>query len=228
MNPADLHPALCQSLFIAGTDTGVGKTWVATRLVGALAAAGHRVAGMKPVAAGAVMTSHGLRNDDALDLAAAGNVRLPYALTNPVCLARPTSPHIAAREVGHAIDSGAIIAAYEAIRAKTDIIIVEGAGGWLAPIGEPQKPGEPGPTMQDVAIRLALPVVLVVGLRLGCLNHALLAADAILRSGLPLAGWIANPVDPAFADTAHYVDSLNSRMPAALLWSAPQVILPSQ
>jgi dethiobiotin synthetase len=228
MSPGELHPALRQSLFIAGTDTGVGKTWVATRLIAALAAAGHRVAGMKPVAAGAELTSHGWRNDDALDLAAAGNVRLPHEWTNPVCLPRATSPHLAAREAAAPVRLETISAAFEMIRPRTDVIIVEGAGGWLAPIADPAEPGTPGPTMQEVALALGLPVVLVVGIRLGCLNHALLTAAAIERAGLPLAGWIANPVDPGFADTAAYVDSLRLRLRCALLWRAPQVILPSQ
>lgn len=224
----ELHPALCRSLFITGTDTGVGKTWVATRLITALATAGHRVAGMKPVAAGAEWTSHGLRNDDALDLAAAGSVRLPYELVNPVCLPEPTSPHLAAERAGKTIDLQLIGQAYEAIRERTDVIIVEGAGGWLAPIGPPSHPGSAGPTMQEVALALGLPVVLVVGLRLGCLNHALLTAAAVARSGLPLAGWIANPVDRGFADAGACIQALQSRLCSPLLWTAPRVILPGQ
>src|SRR5690606_8900427 len=162
--PAVLHPALRQSLFVAGTDTGVGKTFIAARLLAALAAAGHRVAGMKPGAAGADMTPQGLRNEDALALTAAGNVPLPYELTNPVCLARPTAPHLAAREAGIVIDPAAIRRAFDAIAAKAELVIVEGAGGWLAPVGDP--PGAPaamdapvdaafagpGPTMEDIAL----------------------------------------------------------------------------
>lgn len=223
-----LHPALRQSLFVAGTDTGVGKTFVATRLLAALAASGLRTAGMKPVAAGAELTSHGLRNDDALDLAAAGNVRLPYHLTNPVCLPLATSPHLAAESAGTSIEISAIVSAFEQIKPRSDVIIVEGAGGWLAPIGSPVRAGEAGPTMQEVAVALGLPVVLVVGLRLGCLNHALLSREAILRSGLSLAGWIANPVDPAFAEGVRYVESLQRRIPESLLWTAAPVILPGQ
>src|SRR5690606_15199559 len=240
MTPAALHPALRQRLFVAGTGTGVGKTWVATRLIAALAAAGHRVAGMKPVAGGAERRGRGLRNGDALALAAAANVRLPYALTNPVCLARPTAPHLAAQEAGIIIDPAAIRSAFDAICALAELVVVEGAGGWLAPIGEPEERGDftapvasgaagtGGPTMQDVALALRLPVVLVVGLRLGCLNHALLTAEAIRRSGLSLAGWIANPIDLTFADTDQYVVSLKRRLPAPLLWNATQVILPGQ
>jgi dethiobiotin synthetase len=225
---AAMHPLLQQSLFIAGTDTGIGKTWVATRLLAALAAAGYRAAGMKPVAAGADLTSHGLRNDDALDLAAAGNVPLPYELTNPQCLPEATSPHLAARSTGVTIDLEPIRSALEQIQVRSELIIAEGAGGWFAPIGEPPQPGETGPTMQDVALALRLPVVLVVGIRLGCLNHALLTADAIRRSGLPLLGWIANPADVNFTDGDRYCESLRLRLPEPMLWSAPRVILPGQ
>ncbi|MDQ2641649.1 MAG: dethiobiotin synthase [Pseudomonadota bacterium] len=228
MNLPDLQPLLRQGVFIAGTDTGIGKTWVATRLLAALAASGLRAAGMKPVAAGAQMTSHGWRNDDALDLAAAANVRLPYELVNPVCLPEATSPHLAAARAGVSIDLDLIRAAFDAIRAQSEVIVAEGAGGWLAPIGPSPAPGTPGPTMQDVALRLGLPVVLVVGLRLGCLSHALLTAGAIRASGLPLAGWIANPVDPTFADGPACRDALLERLPCPLLWNAPTGILPSQ
>jgi dethiobiotin synthetase len=120
-----------------------------------------------------------------------------------------------------------ILAAYEQIRSRSDAILVEGAGGWFAPIGL-GGPGDERQTMQDVAQVLALPVVLVVGVRLGCLNHAMLTAAAISRSGLPFAGWIANPVDPQFTDAEAYIDSLCSRLVAPLLWRAPQGILPGQ
>lgn len=215
-----LSPALRQSLFVAGTDTGVGKTWVATRLLRALAGGGIRVAAMKPVAAGADPGPAGARNDDALALMAAANVTVPYELVNPCCLLAPTSPHLAARREEKCIDLAAITTAYERIESLSDVIIAEGAGGWLAPVGEPPVPGLPGPTMQDVALALGLPVLLVVGVRLGCLSHALLTADAIRRSGLTLAGWIANPIDPAFVDRAEYVESLALRLPA------PQLRLP--
>ena len=218
---SDLDARLARSLFIAGTDTGVGKTWVATALISAWVAAGFRAAGMKPVAAGADSTPAGLRNDDALALARVGNVPLPYELINPCCHSRATSPHLAAAFTSKSIDIKVIKTAYDAICSKSDLIAVEGAGGWWAPIGEPPSAGSIGPTMADVALALELPVLLVVGLRLGCINHALLAANAIQQSGLPLAGWIANPIDPDFADQAQYVVSLERRM------RAPRLELPT-
>ena len=205
------------SVFVAGTDTGVGKTHVAVALVRQLAAAGRRVAAMKPVAAGALETSHGLRNDDALDLAAAASVRLPYDLVNPCCLPRASSPHLAAREAGQSIDIPALVATYRRIAASADVVVVEGAGGWYVPLGEPTAPGQVGPTMADLAVAVGLPVLLVVGVRLGCLNHALLTAEAIRASGLRFAGWVANRIDPAFPEFDDYVESLTARLPAPCL-----------
>jgi dethiobiotin synthetase len=184
------------SVFIAGTDTGVGKTHVAVRLIRGLASQGLRVAAMKPVAAGAARTPHGLRNDDALQLAAAANVDAPYDLVNPVCLELATSPHLAARAAGVTIDIAAIVAAYTQLAARSDVVVVEGAGGWLAPTGEAT--GDAA-TMQDIAVALRLPVILVVGLRLGALSHALLTVAAIERSGLRVAGWVANALPDAVA-----------------------------
>jgi dethiobiotin synthetase len=184
------------SVFIAGTDTGVGKTHVAVRLIRGLASQGLRVAAMKPVAAGAARTPHGLRNDDALQLAAAANVDAPYDLVNPVCLELATSPHLAARAAGVTIDIAAIVAAYTQLAARSDVVVVEGAGGWLAPTGEAT--GDAA-TMQDIAVALRLPVILVVGLRLGALSHALLTVAAIERSGLRVAGWVANALRAAVA-----------------------------
>jgi dethiobiotin synthetase len=212
--PMTLHPILRQSLFIAGTDTGVGKTWVATRLLQALAASGLRACGMKPVAAGAEATPGGLRNDDALALLGAGNVGIPYETLNPYCLADATSPHIAARNAAISIDIEQIKNRYALIVAKSDVVVVEGAGGWLAPIGD-------ATTMADVCAALGLPVLLVVGMRLGCISHALLTVDSIQARGLQLAGWIANPSSPEFlpgsAGYAAYVDALEQRLPAPRL-----------
>ena len=198
---------IAHSVFVAGTDTGVGKTHVAVALLRRLAAAGTIAAGMKPVAAGADFTAAGLRNDDAVALAGAAGVALPYEFVNPVCLPLATSPHLAARAAAQRIDIAAIVRAYAALAARADVVVVEGAGGWLAPIGDRE-------TMQDVAVALGLPVLLVVGLRLGCINHAVLTADAIRRSGLDLAAWIANPIDPQFAATAaDTIEAIAERLP---------------
>jgi dethiobiotin synthetase len=221
------HPALRQSLFITGTDTGAGKTTVSVQLLRLLASSGLRAAGMKPVAAGATMTSHGWRNEDALDLAGAANVDIPYEWLNPCCLPDATAPHIAADAAGVRIELEPIRAAFANIQTRSDVIIAEGAGGWLVPL-DAAGAQDRGLTMQDVAEVLQLPVVLVVGLRLGALNHALLTADSISRSGLPFAGWIANPVDPLFSDAGRYVEYLTRRLAAPLLWKAPRVILPGQ
>jgi dethiobiotin synthetase len=227
MNAISLHPALRQSLFITGTDTGAGKTTVSVQLLHALASSGLRAAAMKPVAAGATMTSHGWRNDDALDLAAAANVDIPYEWLNPICLPDATAPHIAAQTAGIHIELELIKSAFANIKTRSDVIIAEGAGGWFVPL-DAANAQDQRQSMQDVALALRLPVVLVVGLRLGALNHALLTADAISRSGLPFAGWIANPVDPLFSDAGRYVEYLTRRLAAPLLWEAPRVILPGQ
>jgi dethiobiotin synthetase len=175
--------------FITGTDTGVGKTWVAVALTRALVAAGRRTAVMKPVAAGTVMTPAGEFNDDALALQAASNVPAAYEDVNPWLLRTPASPHLAARADCVSIGHGRIAEAYARLAAAADVVIVEGAGGWFAPISEVE-------TMADVAQRLDLPVILVVGLRLGCLNHALLTRESLRARGVHFAGWIANKLPP--------------------------------
>lgn len=171
--------------FVTGTDTGVGKTVVACALVRAFAAAGERVAVMKPVASGAERTSEGLRNADALSLIEAANVPLAYPRVNPYCFEPAISPHIAAEEARIEIDIGTIKTGFEALKAISDRVIIEGAGGWLAPINARE-------SMEDLARALGVPVVLVVGLKLGCLNHAELSRRAIAAQGVGFAGWIAN------------------------------------
>lgn len=174
-----------RGFFITGTDTGVGKTRIAVGLTRAFVALGLRAAVMKPVAAGVIATPNGPRNDDALALSAASNVEAAYEDVNPWLLAQPASPHIAARADGVAIRPEPILASYWRLAERSDVLIVEGAGGWLAPISATG-------TMADIAESLALPVILVVGLRLGCLNHALLTREAIRARALPFGGWIAN------------------------------------
>lgn len=188
-------------IFFAGTDTGVGKTHVAVAAVRALVSRGLSVAVMKPVAAGSVATADGPRNEDALALIAAANVRAEYALVNPYCLRAPISPHLAAREEGVAIELERIAQAFAALAQRAHCVVVEGAGGWLAPISDTQ-------SMADLARALDLPVLLVVGLRLGCLSHAQLTARAIEADGLHLGGWIANHLDPAFEPLMENVATL--------------------
>jgi len=179
-------------LFVTGTDTAVGKTVIARLIVRSLVASGDRVAVMKPVAAGSIMTAAGARNEDALGLIADSNVDLPYESVNPYCLTAPVSPHLAARDSGLTIELPRIGERFRALAAAADYVIVEGAGGWFAPLNEAE-------FVADLAAALNLPVLLVVGLRLGCLNHALLSAAAIRQRGLVLAGWIGNQIDPGFA-----------------------------
>lgn len=209
-----------KGLFITGTDTGVGKTVVAAGLVRGLVAQGLRVAVMKPVASGSMRTPEGLRNEDALMLMAASNVAASsassaYDRVNPYCFEPAISPHIAAEEAGILVDRHHIRHNFAALAADSDWVIVEGAGGWMAPIG-------PRATMADLATALALPVVLVVALRLGCINHTLLTQLAIKSHGAPLAGWVANTIDPAMERAAENLDTLTR-----LLGEPPLAIIPA-
>jgi dethiobiotin synthetase len=180
-------------IFVTGTDTGVGKTLVAAGLVRLLAAQGRRVAGLKPVAAGADRTPDGLRNADALALAAESSVALPYAQTNPYCFAPPVAPHLAAAEAGVAVTIGRLVHWYGEATRGADVAIVEGAGGWRVPL-------HPEGFLSDLPEQLGLGVILVVGLRLGCLNHARLTLEAIRHAGrCPFLGWIGTGVDPGMA-----------------------------
>ncbi len=202
------------SYFITGTDTGVGKTLVVVALTRALVARGLRVAVMKPVAAGTVKTPEGEFNDDALELLAASNVKASYEDVNPWLLRTAASPHLAARAEGVTIRHERIVAAYGRLAATSDLVLAEGAGGWLAPISATE-------TMADVAEKLALPVLLVVGLRLGCLNHALLTRDAVRARGLRFAGWIANKLQSEMPLANANVDTLSTRFGMAPLAVVP-------
>jgi dethiobiotin synthetase len=203
-----------RGIFITGTDTGVGKTVVACALVRALRAQGARVAVMKPVASGAVRTSAGLRNADAMALIQAAGMAADYPDVNPYCFEPAISPHIAAKEARIEVDTGVIRRKFDALAAESDWVVVEGAGGWLAPISEHQ-------TMADLAWALSVPAVMVVGLKLGCLNHAQLTRLAIEAKGVSLAGWIASEVDPAMMRTAANLAALER-----LLGERPLAVLP--
>jgi dethiobiotin synthetase len=199
-----------RGLFVTGTDTGAGKTLVACALLRAFARGGLRAVGMKPVAAGAVWQDGVLLNDDVAALARAGNVEAPRALTNPYCFAPPIAPHIAARLAGVEIELARIAEAFDALSARADCVIVEGAGGFVVPLG-------PELDSSGLARALGMPVVLVVGMRLGCLNHALLTREAIDRAGLPLAGWVANHIAADMLCQDQNVDALRERLDAPLL-----------
>ncbi len=175
--------------FITGTDTGVGKTQVACALVSALAHAGHPVVGMKPVASGARCTPDGLRHEDAERLRAAGNVLADYETINPYCFEPAIAPHLAAEDVGQSIQRELILGCYARLKQRARFVVVEGAGGWRVPLG-------PQWAMSDLACALGLPIVLVVDMRLGCLNQALLSVEAIRRDGAAFAGWVANCINP--------------------------------
>jgi len=203
-----------RSFFVTGTDTGVGKTVVASALTRAFVSAGERVAVMKPVASGAERTPDGLRNADALSLIQAANVPLTYAQVNPFCFEPPISPHIAAEDVRIEIDIGTIVSDFRALEAISDRVVVEGAGGWLAPISARE-------SMGDLARALGVPALLVVGLRLGCLNHAELTRRAIEARGVPFAGWVANRTGPAMEREADNLATLTHRLGAQPLAIVP-------
>ena len=203
-----------RGVFITGTDTEVGKTFVATALVRSLAAAGLRIGVMKPVAAGADVTPEGLRNPDALALMAAANVQAPYETVNPYCLSLPASPHIAAAKAGIRIEMDPIVRAFDELARGADLVVAEGAGGWMTPLNDTD-------TMADLAVALDLPVILVVGLRLGCLNHALLTAQAIEARGLRFAGWIGNYLSPRFEHADENIATLEARIAAPRLEILP-------
>ncbi|MBV7427954.1 MULTISPECIES: dethiobiotin synthase [unclassified Acidovorax] len=205
--------------FVAGTDTGVGKTLVSTGLLHALAPHHRRVVGMKPVAAGVVPWGEDWASEDAIALRSASTLAVAPELDNPVLLLDPLSPHIAAARAGVRIDIAAIVRSYQALAAQADAVVVEGAGGFHVPLSDTE-------TGADLAQALALPVVLVVGLRLGCLNHALLTAEAIRARGLALAGWVANRVDPGMDAAEENIAYLRDRLGAPLLAEVPYQELP--
>lgn len=178
-----------KGIFVTGTDTSCGKTAIALALMEALRRSGATVLGMKPVASGCEPTSKGLRNQDARQLQAQGSHQVPYERVNPYAFEPPIAPHIAADQAGVRIELEVMAVAAEHLAARSDFLVVEGVGGWRVPLG-------PSLFASDLPLTLDLPVVLVSGLRLGCINHSLLTAESIRRSGARLAGWVANQVDP--------------------------------
>lgn len=203
--------AMKQSYFIIGTDTNVGKTYIAGALIKHFVRAGYQTVGMKPLASGCNLTPQGeWLNDDVLALTAASNVRVPLDLINPYRFAPAIAPHIAAEQAGQLVECTRIVQAYQQLSTLADVVVVEGAGGFLVPLNGQQ-------TIADLAVMLNIPIILVVGMRLGCINHALLTVEAIKARGLHLAGWVANLVDPDMPVFAENLASLQQRIAAPCL-----------
>lgn len=205
--------------FVTGTDTGIGKTLVSSAMLHLLASSGLRAVGMKPVAAGVEMIDGLWQNEDVVQLQAAGNVDAPLALRCPYVLRAPMSPHLAAREERVRIELPVLTSAFEALALRADAVVVEGVGGFCVPFGDDLDSA-------DLATALGLPVILVVGLRLGCLSHALLSAEAIRARGLTLAGWVASAVDPSMLAPEANLQTLRARLGAPLLGVVPHLASP--
>lgn len=209
------------SYFIAGTDTDIGKTTIAAGLLHAARLNGLSTLGAKPVASGCDVTPKGLRNSDALALMAQSSVQMTYDEINPIAFEPAIAPHLAAREADVAISVSGLLAAMRKVLDKgADFTLIEGAGGWRVPLS-----GQAN--LSDLAMALKLPVILVVGVRLGAINHALLTAEAIARDGLQLAGWVANIVEPKTSRLEENLASLAERLPAPCLGRVPYLKLAS-
>lgn len=205
--------------FVTGTDTDIGKTLITSALLHALAQQGVRAAGIKPVAAGASLKDGAWHNEDADALVAAASVRLPAELVTPYLLREAVAPHIAAAHEGVIIDPQHIYACYDRAASLADALVVEGVGGFRVPLTDHFDTA-------DLAQHLGLPVIMVVGLRLGCLSHALLTAEAIAARGLQLAGWVGNVVDLGMRHGIANVEALSARLPAPLLGCVPRLPAP--
>ncbi|MBD2791604.1 dethiobiotin synthase [Xenorhabdus szentirmaii] len=202
--------------FLTGTDTEVGKTVVSCALLQAANKKGHKTAGYKPVASGSEMTAEGIRNGDALALQRNSTVPLTYQEVNPLAFVEPTSPHIVSAELNRPIDFRVLSEGLTALAEKSDWILVEGAGGWYTPLSEKT-------TFADWVVQEKLPVILTVGIKLGCINHAVLTAKAVQHAGLKLVGWVANEVEPAGKRQAEYLETLTRMLPAPLLGVIPHL-----
>ncbi|PPD56239.1 MAG: dethiobiotin synthase [Methylotenera sp.] len=196
-----------QAFFITGTDTGVGKTFIACKLIQQYVAQGYKVVGMKPVAAGCELVDGEWVNDDVLKLEAASNVKAPRALTNPYSFTEPIAPHIAAELTGKTIEISVIKDAFDALSQMADIVIVEGAGGFLVPLNNTEK-------LADLAQALNIPVVLVVGIKLGCINHAILTYEAVKARQIQMHAWIPNQIEPQMQYYANNIASIKANLSA--------------
>lgn len=209
-----------KAFFITGTDTDAGKTLVTTGLLVAAKNFGLTTAALKPVAAGCEQTAEGLRNSDALQLQAAMTTQFIYEQINPIALKAAIAPHLAAQQEKRSLSSDRLTGFCRSVLSQADVTLIEGAGGWRVPIN-------PRETMADLAKNLQLPVILVVGMRLGCLNHALLTFEAIARDGLQIAGWVANCIDGDMPMLSENIDSLRVRLPVPCLGVVPHLAEPS-
>ncbi len=202
--------------FITGTDTSIGKTFVSCALLQAFADKGVNVGAMKPIAAGCDQTIDGWRNDDALQLMRYTNVELSYQQVNPVALPSPVAPHLASEYLNQTVTIEKLTGYFESIKNSADYFIVEGAGGWLVPLNDNE-------SMADIPKAFGLDIILVVGIRLGCLNHALLTAAAIEQSGNHLIGWVANIIDPDMLMIEKNILTLKKSIKAPLLGTLPHM-----
>ncbi|MGX1957606.1 dethiobiotin synthase [Serratia proteamaculans] len=207
--------------FVTGTDTEVGKTVASSALLQAANSAGYRTAGYKPVASGSDMTAEGLRNGDALALQANSAVALSYEEVNPYVFAEPTSPHIVSADEGRPIELARLSAGLRHLEQRADWLLIEGAGGWFTPLSGQH-------TFADWVQREQLPVILVVGIKLGCINHAVLTAQAIQQAGLSLVGWVANDVSAPGLRHQEYLTTLRRMLPAPLLGEIPHLAEPER
>jgi dethiobiotin synthetase len=208
---------MSQAYFIAGTDTDVGKTTIAAGLLHAARLQGLSTLGAKPVASGCLMTAKGLRNSDAQALIDESSIKLAYEEVNPFAFEPAIAPHVAAREASVALEVTVLAKAMRHVLEQgADFTLIEGAGGWRVPLSNHAN-------LSDLAIALKLPVILVVGVRLGCINHALLSAEAIARDGLQLAGWVANIIEPRTSRLEENLASLAERLPAPCLGRVPKL-----
>jgi len=205
---------MASGYFITGTDTEVGKTWCSIGLMAHLQQQGKTVVAMKPVASGCEHTAEGLRNDDALKLQAQASIMLPYEQVNPYAFEPAIAPHLAAAESGVTLSLESIRSTFRQIHGQADFTLVEGVGGWQVPLNDRE-------SVADLAQALELPVILVVGLRLGCINHALLTAESIRAAGCALAGWIGNSVDPQMLEQQGNISAIEQRIGAPLLGIVP-------
>ena len=205
---------MAQGYFVTGTDTGIGKTWTSLALMQYFQQQGKKVVGMKPVAAGCEMLEGQLKNEDALQLQAQSSVDIPYDLINPYAFSLPVSPHIAASKEGKRVEIAHIQQAYLKLEALADVVIVEGVGGWMVPLNEKED-------VSHLAEQLNLPIIVVVGMRLGCINQAKLTFSAIERLGLHCEGWIASCVEKNMDELEANIETLEAFSDMPLLATFP-------